>query len=144
MSVLETIVTVGIVASFRVRVVHYHRSSHLAADAAGPEGQVVGIDISVKEVEHAQSRAEARGLGERMHFVNADMEQIPLPDNSVDAIISNGAFCLAPNKRQAFQELFRVLKPGGRISICTTTIQQEDPLEGGVEWPSCMKMFISI
>ena len=70
------------------------------------------------------------------------MESIPLPDNCIDVIISNGAFCLAPNKEKAFTELFRVLKPGGRISICTTTTKANN-LEPGVSWPLCMKMFIA-
>ncbi len=114
--------------------------SFIACSAAGPEGTVVGIDISAKEVQHAQSRAKVRGLT-NIQFHAADMERIPLPDNSVDVIISNGAFCLVPNKQKAFEELYRVLKPGGRISICTTTTQV-DNLEPGVSWPLCMKMFI--
>lgn len=50
------------------------------------------------------------------------MEKMPFEDNSIDNVISNGAFCLAPNKKKAFEEIFRVLKPGGKISICTSTI----------------------
>jgi ubiquinone/menaquinone biosynthesis C-methylase UbiE len=65
-----------------------------------------------------------------------------IPDNSIDVIISNGAFCLAPNKEKAFKELFRVLKPGGRMSVCTTTIKDLN-LEPGVSWPLCMRMFVS-
>jgi arsenite methyltransferase len=116
--------------------------SFIACSATGPDGQVIGIDISAKEVKHAQSRAEERGLSSNLYFHRADMETIPLPDDSVDVIISNGAFCLAPNKRKAFAELFRVLKPGGRISVCTTTTQV-DHLEPGVSWPLCMKTFIA-
>lgn len=104
-------------------------------------GFVIGIDISTNEVRHAQSCAQRRGL-DKMRFAVADMEKIPLPDESVDVVISNGAFCLAPDKHKAFAEVFRVLKPGGRISICTTTTQDESKLEPGVSWPVCMKMFI--
>ena len=114
--------------------------SFIASHSVGPEGRVVGIDISSKEVAHAQARATERGANAR--FVVADMESIPLPDNCIDVIISNGAFCLAPNKEKAFTELFRVLKPGGRISICTTTTKANN-LEPGVSWPLCMKMFIA-
>ena len=45
------------------------------------------------------------------------MEKMPLPDSTFDVVISNGAFCLAPNKEKAFKEVFRVLKPGGRYFI---------------------------
>lgn len=114
--------------------------SILAAHHTGPDGKVIGIDISQKEVDHAQSQADARDLDIR--FAVADMEEIPLPDNSFDVVISNGAFCLAPNKEKAFAELYRVLKPGGRIAVCTTTIQSEK-LDKAVKWPLCMRMFIS-
>jgi SAM-dependent methyltransferase len=116
--------------------------SIIACYATGPEGLVIGIDISEQETKHALQRVKERGLN--AHFMVCDMENMgeKIPDNSVDVIISNGAFCLAPNKKKAFMELFRVLKPGGRISICTTTIQ-EDNLEPGVSWPLCMKMFIA-
>ena len=75
-----------------------------------------------------------------MRFAVADMENIPLPDNMFDCVISNGAFCLAPNKSKAFGEIFRVLKPGGRMAICTSTVKMD--LEAGVNWPICMRMFI--
>lgn len=116
--------------------------SIIACHATGPDGLVVGIDLSEQETKHANSRAQERGLN--AHFMVCDMENMAnkIPDNSIDVIISNGAFCLAPNKEKAFRELFRVVKPGGRISICTTTIQEEN-LEPGVSWPLCMKMFIS-
>jgi arsenite methyltransferase len=115
--------------------------SFIASHSAGPDGEVIGIDISSKEVKHAQTRAQAYGL-QKTKFMVADMENIPLPDDHFDVIISNGAFCLAPNKKRAFEELFRVLKPGGRISVCTTTTKM-DNLEPGVSWPLCMRMFVA-
>jgi len=115
--------------------------STIACHATGPEGIVIGIDISEKETKHALKRAREQNLN--AHFMVADMENMSkkIPSNSIDVVISNGAFCLAPNKERAFRELYRVLKPGGRISICTTTTQEEN-LEPGVSWPLCMKMFI--
>ena len=113
--------------------------SFIANAATGQGGKVIGIDISAREVAYAQQRAKERGIGIR--FVTADMESLPLPDNSVDVIISNGAFCLVPDKRKALSEMFRVLKPGGRISVCTSTILDAN-LEPGVSWPLCMQMFI--
>lgn len=115
--------------------------SFIAAHRTGPHGTVIGIDLSRKEVEHANRRAQSRDV-KQLEFMVADMENIPLPDASVDVVISNGAFCLAPNKKKAFAELFRVLRPGGRISICTSTIQS-DKLQEGVKWPLCMEMFIA-
>ena len=70
------------------------------------------------------------------------MEKIPLSDNSIDCVISNGAFCLAPNKRKSFEEIRRVLKPGGRFSVaCTTTLQN---LDESVKWPICMQVFMPL
>jgi len=115
--------------------------STIACHATGPGGLVVGIDISDNETKHALKRAKEQNLN--AHFMVADMENMSnkIPSNSIDVIISNGAFCLAPNKERAFRELYRVLKPGGRISICTTTTQKEN-LKPGITWPLCMKMFI--
>jgi SAM-dependent methyltransferase len=115
--------------------------STIACRATGPEGIVVGIDISENETKHALMRAREQNLN--AHFMVADMENMSkkIPSNSIDVIISNGAFCLAPNKEKAFRELYRVLKPGGRISVCTTTTQEKD-LTPGITWPLCMKMFI--
>jgi SAM-dependent methyltransferase/uncharacterized iron-regulated protein len=115
--------------------------SFIAAHRTGPHGQVVGIDLSHSEVEHANRRAQSRDM-KHLEFMVADMEHIPLPDASMDVILSNGAFCLAPNKKKAFAELFRVLRPGGRIAICTSTIQSNQ-LPEGVQWPLCMEMFIA-
>lgn len=114
--------------------------SFIASFAAGDKGRVVGIDLSSKEVQHAQKRANERDLN--VQFSVADMENLPFPNESFDVIVSNGAFCLAPNKEQAFRELYRVLKPGGRISVCTTTTKED--LAGNAEWPLCMRMFIPL
>ena len=70
--------------------------SFLACHYTGPNGKVVGLDISAKEIKHAEARAAARGLG--MKFIQADIENIPLPDGMIDVVISNGAFCLVPDK----------------------------------------------
>jgi len=116
--------------------------SFIAASRVGDEGSVVGLDISKGEVVHASKRARARGVEERVTFVNGDMENVPLPDDSVDVVISNGAFCLAPDKERAFQEIYRVLKPGGHFSVACTTLLKD--LDGDVNWPICMRVFMPL
>jgi len=116
--------------------------SLLAARAVGPNGRVVGVDLSSECVQHANNRAQDRGV-DALSFVHSPLEnignRIDEKEGCFDAIISNGAFCLLPNKRKGFSECYRLLKPNGRIAICTTVIK--DQLQGGVEWPVCMQTF---
>lgn len=117
----------------------------LAASKAGPRGQVVGIDLSAEEVVRAQARAEERGLVStgRCKFVKADMEELPFENAVFDKIISNGGFCLVPNKKKAFEEMYRVLKPGGRFAVsCTALKGPLPPLTTGKRWPPCMEVFL--
>lgn len=114
--------------------------SFIAAHYVGNKGRVVGVDISPKQVSHAQARAQERGI-KNVIFETADMDNLPFEDETFDVIISNGAFCLAPNKEKSLSEFLRVLKAGGRISICTSTLRVSK-VEHGVHWPLCMKMFI--
>jgi SAM-dependent methyltransferase len=115
--------------------------SFIAAHAVGESGRVVGVDIAYRQVQHATSRAAERGL-HNVRFEVADIERMPFPNAFVDVVISNGAFCLTPDKRAAFREVARVLKPGGRFSICTSLIR--NPLESGVEWPLCIGSFAEV
>ena len=114
--------------------------SLIALNATGEHGRVVGIDLSEKCVNHANKRAKERGLNKNLDFVQSPIENIEGQiDKSFDVAISNGAFCLLPNKEKGFSECFRVLKNGGRIAICTTVVK--DHLEGDVKWPLCMRVF---
>ena len=117
--------------------------SFIAAAATGERGRVTGIDIAAKEVRHASERAHARGLGDRVTFEVADLEKLPQPSESYDAVISNGAFCLAPDKPAAFREAHRVLKAGGRMAIALSVLKG-DGLAPGVNWPLCMQTFVPL
>ena len=73
----------------------------------------------------------------------ADLEKLPQPSESYDAVISNGAFCLAPDKPAAFREAHRVLKAGGRMAIALSVLKG-DGLASGVNWPLCMQTFVPL
>ena len=92
---------------------------------------------------HAKKRANEREIKpDTLSFVHSPIESIGNKvgnDRCFDVIISNGAFCLLPDKSLGFAESYRLLKPGGRIAICTTVIQ--DTLKQDVEWPLCMQTF---
>jgi SAM-dependent methyltransferase len=83
--------------------------------SVGPTGQVVGVDLNPAMCLKAQAHAAA--AGSRMECHEGRMEDIPLPDASVDVVISNGVINLSFRKRRVVEEMFRVLRPGGRISI---------------------------
>ncbi|MCX7829313.1 MAG: arsenite methyltransferase [Thermanaerothrix sp.] len=86
----------------------------LAAVAVGPEGSVVGLDMTPQMIERARSNRIAWGL-DNVEFLLGEMERIPLPDLSVDVVISNCVINLSPSKEAVFAESFRVLKEGGRF-----------------------------
>lgn len=83
--------------------------------AVGASGRVIGIDLNPAMCLKAQAHATANGTTMECH--QGQMEAIPLPDGSADVVISNGVINLSFRKRKVIQELFRVLKPGGRISV---------------------------
>ena len=87
----------------------------IASWQIGPTGKVIGVDLNPAMCLKAQAHAQATGTTIDCH--EGRMEEIPLPDGSVDVIISNGVINLSFQKRLVIQEMFRVLKPGGRISV---------------------------
>lgn len=87
----------------------------IAAWQVGPTGKVIGLDLNPTMCLKASANAESGGA--RLDCRTGAMEKIPLPDASVDAVISNGVINLSFRKRRVFEELFRVLTPGGRLSF---------------------------
>jgi len=111
--------------------------SILAARHVGPDGNVVGLDILPEMTARAAEHARAAGVGDRCSFVIGQMEATPLPDASVDVVISNGVINLSPRKARVLAELFRTLRPGGRFCISDLVVETELPpevLTNGAAW----------
>src|SRR5262245_48046019 len=90
--------------------------SLLAGRAVGPRGRVIGLDMTAEMVERARRNAAEAGLLQ-VEIRQGFIEEIPLPDASVDVVVSNGVVNLSTRKSRVFAEAARVLRPGGRISI---------------------------
>jgi SAM-dependent methyltransferase len=87
----------------------------IASWLVGPEGRVIGVDINASMCQKARAHAEEGGTS--MECRQGVMEELPLEDGTVDVVISNGVINLSFRKRKVVEELFRVLAPGGRLSI---------------------------
>ncbi len=103
----------------------------IAGRKVGPEGEVFGVDMTSDMVEKARQNAELVGQ-ENVRFHQGYNEEIPLPDGWADVIISNGALNLSPDKSDVFAEMFRVLKPGGRIMIADILLENPVPQSGKI------------
>lgn len=103
--------------------------SILAAKRVGPEGKVIGLDTVTEMLERSRRHAADAGVGDRCEFIDGEMERIPLPDACVDVVISNGAVNLSPRKSRVLAEMFRVLRPGGRLVMADLFLEEELPPE---------------
>jgi arsenite methyltransferase len=106
----------------------------LASQKVGPTGKAIGIDMTQEMIDRARRNAIQFGNGTapaNVTFHLSRIEKIPLPDNSVDCIISNCVINLAPDKSAVFRDMHRVLKPGGRVAVSDIALKQPLPPEIG-------------
>ena len=94
----------------------------LAAQRVGPNGKVIGIEMTLEMIVKARNNAETLGLA-NVEFFQGEIESLPLPNSSVDLVISNGVFNLCPDKPKVLGEVFRVLKPGCRLQMADILLE---------------------
>ena len=115
----ETVLDLGSGAGF---------DAFLAAQQVRESGKVIGIDMTHEMIEKARVNAEKLNMP-NVEFRKGEIENLPVPDNSVDVVISNCVINLSPNKSAVFGEIYRSLKPGGRIVISDILRSGEMPEE---------------
>jgi arsenite methyltransferase len=100
--------------------------SFIAAHAVGPDGSVIGIDMTPEMIALASSVALSLGL-QNAEFRAGLIEDLPLEPDWADVVISNGVINLCPDKLGVYKEIFRVLKPGGRMTIADICVEKPIP-----------------
>jgi SAM-dependent methyltransferase len=100
--------------------------SMIAARAVGAAGHVVGVEMTEAMLDKANEGKVEMGL-DQLEFRSGYSESLPIPDGWADLVISNGVVNLSPDKDRVFREIYRVLRPGGRIQIADITVEKEIP-----------------
>ena len=113
----ETVLDVGSGGGF---------DSFIAGQAVGPGGKVIGVDMTEAMLDKARGTAKQMGQ-EQVEFRQGFVEDMPVPDGSIDVVISNGVINLCPDKYEAFEEVFRTLKLGGRLYLADIVVHKPVP-----------------
>jgi arsenite methyltransferase len=113
----------------------------LAAQAAGPAGRAIGVDMTPAMLEHAAAAAHEAGVAGRIELRQGLFEELPVADARVDVVISNGVVNLAPDKARVFAEVHRVLRPGGVLQLADVALSRELAPEARADpdlWAFCV------
>jgi arsenite methyltransferase len=109
-----------------------------ASKLVGENGKVIGLDATPEMIFRARETAKKHGYG-NVEFRLGEIEHMPIESDSVDLVISNCVLNLVPDKRKAFKEIYRVLRPGGKISISDMVATQESRrIIKPEEWAACI------
>lgn len=109
----------------------------IAAKQVGPTGKVIGVDMTPDMLHQARINSK-EGKYTNVSFRLGEIEYLPVADNSVDVVISNCVINLSPDKPQVFREIYRILKPGGRVAVCDVVARENTCLPDSLRTASAL------